>query len=140
MSIRFETEKDLNRENKAADFLCNMFGFNKKKLGENDIDFAIYDNERFAFYLEVKGRLKNIDVAYPLPISVKKLTKLQDKKAQSVILWACDDGVIFSRIEKLNGDIKVGGRKPREGSSNDIEFMAYYNKQSNLKEIQYEIR
>ena len=24
MSIRFETEKDLNRENKAADFLCNM--------------------------------------------------------------------------------------------------------------------
>ena len=92
MSIRFETIKDLDRENKAADFLCNMFGFNKKKLSENDIDFAIYD------------------------------------------------GIIFSRTEKLKGNIKVGGRKPRKGSSNDIEFMAYYNKQINLKEIKYEIR
>ena len=140
MSVRFETIKDLDRENKASDFLCKMFGFNKKKLGQNDIDFAIYDNDRFLFFLEVKGRLKDIDLSYPLPISVKKLIKLQDKKQQSVILWACNDGIIFSRTEKLKGDIKVGGRKPRDGSSNDIEFMAYYNKQSNLKEIQYEIR
>tara|TARA_R110000787_G_scaffold272347_1_gene379730 strand:- start:836 stop:1258 length:423 start_codon:yes stop_codon:yes gene_type:complete len=140
MSIRFETIKDLDRENKAADFLCNMFGFNKKKLSENDIDFAIYDNERFVFFLEVKGRLKDINLSYPLPISVKKLIKIQDKKQQSVILWACNDGIIFSRTEKLKGNIKVGGRKPRKGSSNDIEFMAYYNKQINLKEIKYEIR
>jgi len=135
--MRFETKQDLDRENKASDFLCNKFGFNKKKLGENDIDFAIYDNERFVFNLEVKGRIKNINDAYPLPISVKKLTKINDKKKQSVILWACNDGIIFSRTEKLIGLIKIGGRKPRNGSFNDIEFMAYFEKSNNLQEIKY---
>ena len=27
--MRFETKQDLDRENKASDFLCNKFGFNK---------------------------------------------------------------------------------------------------------------
>jgi hypothetical protein len=139
MSIRFETKQDLDRENKSANFLCDTFGFNKKKLGKNDIDFAIYDNEKLLFYLEIKGRLKNIDDAYPLPISVKKLIKLKDKKFQSVILWACNDGIIFSRIEKLIGNIKIGGRKPRNGSSNDIEFMAYFHNSKNLKELKYKL-
>ena len=135
--MRFETKQDLDRENKSADFLCGQFGFNKKKLEKNDIDFAIYDDHKIIFYLEVKGRLKNINDAYPLPISVKKLTKINDKKKQSVILWACNDGIIFSRTEKLIGLIKIGGRKPRNGSFNDIEFMAYFDKSNNLQEIKY---
>jgi len=137
--MRFETKKDLDRENKSADFLCDTFGFSKRKLGKNDIDFAIYDKEKLLFYLEIKGRLKNIEEAYPLPISVKKLTKLKDKKFQSVILWACNDGIIFSRIEKLKGNIKIGGRKPRNGSFNDIEFMAYFYKSKNLNEFKYKL-
>ena len=135
--MRFETKQDLDRENNSANFFCGQFGFNKKKLGKNDIDFAIYDDQKILFYLEIKGRLKNINEAYPLPISVKKLTKINDKKKQSVILWACNDGIIFSRTEKLIGLIKIGGRKPRNGSFNDIEFMAYFDKSNNLKEIKY---
>ena len=72
-----------------------------------------------------------------MPISVKKLIKINDKKKQSVILWACNDGIIFSRTEKLIGLIKIGGRKPRNGSFNDIEFMAYFDKSNNLQEIKY---
>jgi hypothetical protein len=139
MSVRFENKTDLERENKAADFLCTIFGFNHRKLGSNDIDFAIYDGDRFVFYLEVKGRIRTIKESYPLPISVKKLIKLQDTNKQCVILWACTDGIIFSRTEKLKGNIRVGGRKPRKGSSNDIEFMAYFDKTDNLKEIKYEL-
>ena len=45
--------------------------------------------------------------------------------------------VIFSRLDKLKGDIKIGGRKPRDGSTNDIEFMAYFDKSDNLKEYKY---
>lgn len=139
MSVRFETKQDLDRENKSANFLCNKFGFNKKKLGKNDIDFAIYDDQKFVFNLEVKGRLKNMNDAYPLPISVKKLIKINDKKGQSVILWACNDGIIFSRTEKLIGLIKIGGRKPRNGSTNDIEFMAYFDKSNNFQELKYKL-
>ena len=61
MSIRFETIKDLDRENKAADFLCNMFGFNKKKLSENDIDFAIYDNERYKLIISFANISKKVN-------------------------------------------------------------------------------
>ena len=140
MSVRFETDKDLERENKAANFLCNIFGYKCLKLGRNDIDFAVYDkNDNLLFFLEVKGRIKSISQAYPLPISVKKLIKIQDKNNQSVILWACTDGIIFSRTEKLKGTIRVGGRKPRYGSSNDIEFMAYYDRADNLKELKYKL-
>lgn len=139
MATRFENKKDLEREYKAADFLCSIFGFNYKKLGSNDIDFAIYDGDRFVFKLEVKGRIRTISQAYPLPVAVRKLLKLQDTKEQSVILWACNDGIIFSRTEKLNGSIRVGGRKPREGSANDIEFMAYFNKMDNIKELKYKL-
>lgn len=138
MAIRFEKQKDLERENKASDFFCDIFGFTKKKLDKNDIDFEVYAEGNFKFYLEVKGRLKNIADSYPLPVSVKKLTKMQDKKKQGVILWACNDGIIFSRIEKLVGEIRVGGRIPRTGAVNDIEYMAYYDKAENLKEIKYE--
>ena len=137
MAIRFEKQIDLERENKAADFFCNIFGYDKNKLDKNDIDFEILEEGNFKFYLEVKGRIKNIKDAYPLPVSVKKLTKMQDKKKQCVILWACNDGIIFSRIEKLVGEIKVGGRIPRQGAVNDIEYMAYFNKADNLKEIKY---
>jgi len=139
MATRFENKTDLERENKAADFLCKIFGFNYKKLGINDIDFAIYDGDRFVFFLEVKGRIKTISEAYPLPLAVRKLTKLQDTKKQSVILWACKDGIIFSRTEKLNGNIRIGGRKPRLGSANDIEFMAYFDKRDNIKELKYKL-
>jgi hypothetical protein len=140
MAVRFETQKDLELEDKAAETLCNKFGLNKKKLGRNDIDFEIFSDDVFVFYLEVKGRKKNIDEAYPLPVSVKKLTKLYDKKKPTVILWACNDGIIFSRTEKLKGDLRVSGRPPREGSIDDREFMAYFNKSNNLKQIKYETR
>jgi hypothetical protein len=140
MAVRFETQKDLELEDKAAETLCNKFGLNKKKLGINDIDFEIFSDDVFVFYLEVKGRKKNIDEAYPLPVSVKKLTKLYDKKKPTVILWACNDGIIFSRTEKLKGDLRVSGRPPREGSIDDREFMAYFNKSNNLKQIKYETR
>mgnify|MGYP001166886951 FL=1 len=138
MTTRFENKNDLNRENKSCLFFCNLYNYTFEKLGDNDIDFKIYDKDKnFIFYLEVKGRLKKISDAYPLPVAIRKLLKMSDKKKQGVILWSCDDGIIFSRIEKLKGDIKQGGRKPRNNSANDIELMAYYKKQKNLIEIKF---
>tara|TARA_R100001163_G_scaffold42220_2_gene31926 strand:+ start:230 stop:649 length:420 start_codon:yes stop_codon:yes gene_type:complete len=139
MTLRFENKKDLQREKKAVEFFCKLYGLQFKKLGENDIDFVITKNNNFVCYLEVKGRNKNIKNSYPLPVAIRKLLKLSDKKKESVMLWACFDGIIFSRLENLTGDIKTGGRKPRIGSYNDIEIMAYYKKQSNLIEVKYEV-
>ena len=139
MSIRFESKKDLERENKAVKLFCDEYGLTYEKLSPNDIDFKIYKNGKFLFYLEVKGRLRNLKQCYPLPIAVRKLLKMADKKEDGVILWACFDGVVFSRIENLNGRIRMGGRKKRKGSANDIELMAYYRRHgNNFKTIKYE--
>ena len=138
MSIRFESKKDLERENKAVKLFCNEYGLTYEKLSPNDIDFKIYKDGKFVFYLEVKGRLKTMYECFPLPIAVRKLLKMADKKEDGVILWACFDGVVFSRIENLNGRIRMGGRKKREGSANDIELMAYYSNNNNFKTIKYE--
>lgn len=125
--MRFENQKDIERENKAIKAFLKPFNGTFKKLGRNDIDFIVYDIKgAILAFVEVKGRLRNIDNSFPLPISVKKLTKLLDKKINPVIIWACFDGIIYSEVKDLKGEIKIGGRKPRKGSSNDIELMAYY--------------
>ncbi|QDP51084.1 MAG: hypothetical protein Unbinned3907contig1000_27 [Prokaryotic dsDNA virus sp.] len=140
MSIRFENKKDLERENKAVSFFCKLYGFTFKKLGDNDVDFAIIKNNRIICYLEVKGRNRYLNDCYPLPVAIRKLLKLSDKRLNPVMLWACYDGIIFSRVELLKGEIKTGGRKPRVGSTNDIEIMAYYDKDKNLIEVKYEMQ
>ena len=134
--MRFENQKDIERENKAIEAFLKPFNGTFKKLGRNDIDFIVYDLKgAILAFVEVKGRLRNIDNSFPLPISVKKLTKLLDKKINPVIIWACFDGIIYSEVKDLKGEIKIGGRKPRKGSSNDIELMAYFDKQPTLKEL-----
>jgi hypothetical protein len=133
--MRFETNKDLDRELNCIDLFCDTFGITFEKLNENDIDFSLYKDEKLIAYAEVKGRNRNISEAYPLPIACRKLVKLQDKKINPIIIWDCYDGIIYGRIEQIEGKIKVGGRKPRDQSTNDIELMAYFEKQLALKEI-----
>jgi hypothetical protein len=138
VSVRFESQKDLDRESKAVKLFCNEYNLTSEKLSPNNIDFKIYKDGKFLFYLEVKGRMRNLQDCFPLPIAVRKLLKMTDKKQDGVILWACLDGIVFSRVENLKGEIRIGGRIRREGSANDIELMSYYNNSSNFKFLQYE--
>lgn len=134
----FETEQDLVRERKAIELFVNTFGGSYKKLDPHDIDYKVFNKEGVLVgYVEVKGRIKNMRMAYPLPISAKKLVKLIDKRLVPVIIWACEDGIIYGKANKLIGEVKWGGRTPRDGSSNDAELMIYYEKQKSFKYIRY---
>ena len=133
--MRFETNKDLDRELNCIELFCNTFKLTYSKLTDNDIDFSLYKDGKLIAYAEVKGRNRNVLEAYPLPIACRKLVKLQDKKINPIIIWDCYDGIIYGRIEQIEGKIKVGGRKPRDQSTNDSELMAYYDKQLTLKEL-----
>lgn len=134
----FETETDLLREKKAIELFVSIFGGSFQKLDPNDIDFKVFDKDKnLISYVEVKGRVRSIRDAYPLQISAKKLVKLTDKRLSPVIIWACDDGIIYGRTKKLYGDIKWGGRPPRVGAANDDELMVYYDKQKELKYVRY---
>jgi hypothetical protein len=132
--MRFETLKDLQNEYEAISIFCDEYELSCRKLDENDIDFELLKDERIIGYAEVKGRNKTIEEAYPLPIAVRKLVKLMDKKTKPVIIWKCYDGIIYGKLEKLKGQIRIGGRKPRENSFNDIELMAYFERSKELIE------
>ena len=137
--MRFENKKDLDREGKAIELFVEQFNGKAIKLGENDIDFKVFDSEdKLISYVEVKGRLRPLGEAFPLPIAVRKLVKVSDKRVNPVIIWACSDGIIYSLVKDLRGVIKYSGRKPREGSSNDLELMAYFGDKGNkFKAIYY---
>lgn len=134
----FETEQDLIKEKKAIELFVNIFLGSYKKLDPLDIDYKIFDKDgNLVAYAEVKGRLRNMRMAYPLPIAAKKLVKLIDKRLTPVVIWACEDGIIYGKVNKLVGEVKWGGRAPRDGSTNDAELMVYYDKQKELKYVRF---
>lgn len=136
--MTFETEQDLKREQKAITTFVNTFGGSFQKLDPHDIDYKVFDKDgKLIAYAEVKGRIRTMHNAYPLPIAARKLVKLTDKRLTPVVIWACEDGIIYGNIDKLKGEIKWGGRPPRDNSSNDDELMIYYDKQKTLKYIRF---
>lgn len=134
----FERPQDLEREKRAIETFVNTFGGSYKKLDPFDIDYKIFDKDNnLIAYAEVKGRIKPLSMAYPLPISARKLVKLIDKRLVPVIIWACEDGIIYAKANNLIGEIKWGGRTPRDGSANDEEMMIYFDKQKEFKYIRF---
>jgi len=136
--MTFETEQDLIRERKAIELFVKTFGGSYKKLDPFDIDYKILDKDgTLIAYAEVKGRIRTMHSAYPLPISARKLVKLIEKRIVPVIIWSCEDGIIYGKANNLKGEIKWGGRPPRENSTLDDELMVYYEKQKELKYIRF---
>lgn len=134
----FETDTDLLRERKAIELFVSIFKGSYKKLGPLDIDYKVFDKDNnLIAYAEVSVRIRTMNAAYPLPISAAKLVKLIDKRLNPVIVWACEDGIIYAQANKLVGEIKWGGRTPRDGSSNDAEMMVYYDKQRTMKYVRF---
>ncbi len=131
--MTFETEQDLIREKKAIETFVSLFGGSYKKLDPSDVDYKIFDKQgNLISYAEVKGRIRTIHNAYPLPVDAKKLVKLIDKRLPPVVVWACEDGIIYGKANKLKGEIKWGGKSPL-----DSELIVYYDKQKELKYIRY---
>ena len=136
--MRFESNTDLEREKKAIQKFVSRFKGSYKKLDPNDIDFRVFDEkDKLIAYAEVKGRYRSIANAYPLPIAARKVVKLCDKRLNPVIIWACDDGIIYGKPTHLHGQVRWGGRKPREGAANDEELMLYYDKQEEFRYFRY---
>lgn len=134
----FETEEDLLREQKAIRAFVSMFSGSYQKLSMEDVDFKVFDEQgKLIAYAEVKGRLRSMRDAYPLPLAIRKLMKLSDKRLNPVIIWCCDDGIIYGKVHNLTGQVKFGGRAPREGAHNDGEMMVFYDKQKELKYMRF---
>jgi hypothetical protein len=135
---KFETEQDLVREQKAITAFVKIFGGSFQKLSSSDIDYKVFDKDgTLIAYAEVKGRIRTMHDAYPLPISAYKLVKLADKRLSPVVIWCCEDGIIYGKVNKIFGKIMWGGRAPRENSYEDQELMVYFDKQNGFKYLRF---
>lgn len=136
--MTFETEEDLKREKKAIDTFVNTFGGSYQKLDPRDIDYKIFDKDKnLIAYAEIKGRIRTMRNAYPLPVALRKISKLADKRLNPLVIWCCEDGIIYGKLNKIKGEIKWGGRTSRDNSFNDSELMVYYDKQKELKYVRF---
>tara|TARA_R100000734_G_C3317562_1_gene110822 strand:- start:2349 stop:2759 length:411 start_codon:yes stop_codon:yes gene_type:complete len=136
--MRFENDTSVAREKVAIEKFVNIFDGSFKKLGPNDVDFRVFNKSgELVAYVEVKGRFRTIKEAYPLPVAARKIVKLCDKRLNPVMVWSCLDGIIYAKVSEIQGEVKWGGRKPREHSVNDEELMVYYEKQKGFKYVRF---
>ena len=131
--MRFERQKDIDREREAMSLLADKYNWYFQKLGDNDVDFYIED----IGYLEVKGRNRLLRDAFPLPLAERKYKKLIEKPLNSIIVWSCYDGLIYADLSKITFEKRWGGRRPRKGSSNDREMMYYIPNQQELSFLKF---
>tara|TARA_B110000908_G_scaffold163862_1_gene211013 strand:+ start:2266 stop:2700 length:435 start_codon:yes stop_codon:yes gene_type:complete len=132
--MRFENQEDLDREEKAIKLFTSRYNYNYKKLGDYDLDFLITKQDSTVIgTAEVKGRKRFLKDQSNLPLAERKYNKIMKVKKAKIIIWAFKDGIIYCQLNKLKGIKKIGGRKPRQGSFNDIESMYYYNRKTNNK-------
>jgi hypothetical protein len=123
-----------NLKEKAITAFVNTFGGSFKKLDPLDVDYRIMDKlGNLIAYAEVRPVPTIMRYSYPLPVEAKKVVKLIDKRIVPVIIWTCDDGIIYGKANKIRGEVKWGSIAP----NNNLELIIYYDKQKDLKYIRF---
>lgn len=123
-----ETEEDLRKQKKSIEVFVNTFGGSYKKLDVSDVDYKVFDKDgNLIAYAEISSRPRTLRDAYPLPIAARKVIKLIDKRITPVVIWHCDDGIIYGTADKLVG-LAVFDKD---------EMQLIYEKQSKLKYIRF---
>lgn len=125
--MTFDTPEELRREKKAIELFVSMFSGSYQKLDPHDVDYKIFDKDnKLIAYAEVVSRVRTMTNSYPLPVPAKKLVKLFDKRIAPVIIWSCDDGIIYAKANELRGEI-----------ISDSELIVYYKKSKEFKYVRF---
>jgi hypothetical protein len=126
-----KNEQELIKQKKAIEHFAKTFGVTYKKL---DVDYKIFDKDgQLIAYAEVIVRIRTMRDSFPLPIPAKKLVKLIDKRLVPIVIWCCEDGIIYGKANNFEGVIKWGGSSPL----NDQEMIVYYDKQKEFKYVRF---
>jgi len=120
--------EEQRREKRAIDLFVSLFNGSYQKLDPNDIDYKVFDQDKnLIAYAEVVSVFRVMRESYPLPIDAKKLIKLADKRLNPVVIWSCEDGIIYCKTNKLDGSIKW----------EDDDFTVYAEKVRSMKYVRY---
>lgn len=122
-----DTPENLRKEKQAIELFVGMFSGSYQKLDPHDVDYKVFDKDnKLIAYAEVVIRTRTMSNAYPLPVPAKKVVKLFDKRIAPVIVWCCDDGIIYAKANELRGEI-----------ISDTELIVYYKKSKDFKYVRF---
>lgn len=130
LKIRFESQKDIDNELNVIKKIC-WDGTLYKKLGQHDLDFLVYElrneNKIGLCFIEIKCYCKNHDDFPNTMVSCIKHRKMMKRSSQlpTYLFIQWKDKLVYINANNIQGEKRVGGRKPREGSSNDQEMMIF---------------
>lgn len=125
--MTFDSAEDLRREKKAIELFVSMFNGSYQKLDPQDVDYKVFDKDnKLIAYAEIVSRARTMVNSYPLPVPAKKLVKLFDKRIPPIIIWSCDDGIIYAKANELRGEI-----------ISDSELIVYYKKHKEFKYVRF---
>jgi len=118
----------LTKEDAIKKF-SSFFDVNYVKLGFTECDYKItkIDSNVPISYVQIIIVESKIRSSYPLKISGIEFSKLISKMLNPVIIWACDDGIIYGKVKDLYGTFR--------GNEDDIYL--FIDKQKKLKYIKY---
>jgi hypothetical protein len=119
------------RVDKAVGIFVDKFGGSFKKMAPDGVDYRIYNTEgTMVSYAQTAVIPRRIINAYPLPILAGKVQKLCDKRLNPVIIWVCEDGIIYAKVNHIEGRLFWG-----ESSRGGQDLIVEYGKQDAMKYI-----
>ena len=96
---------DISIQKKSLAAFAQIKGLDYKKLGHQDVGYKLISiNNITQGYAEVCITNQNIKNAFPLKILARKLVKLIDKRLNAVIIWGCQDGILYINPTKIKGE------------------------------------
>jgi hypothetical protein len=109
---------------------CSEFSLSYKKLGYGDVDYILFNNKgaTIAFVGVVIPDSGSVFEDTPLDVTLTLVSKLQDKRLSPILIWGFNDGIVFSKLMKLEGYVYCS--KNQFGSD---ELVVRYDRQDSMK-------
>ncbi len=114
----------------AIKTFCSEFNLSYKKLGDGDADFLLFNSKgiTIGFANVVVSDSDSVFEDTPLEATLTSVSKLQDKRLSPILIWGFNDGIVFSKLMKLEGYVYCS--KNQFGSD---ELVVRYDRQDSMK-------
>lgn len=123
---------EMDYKKKAIEKYCSFFNLKYEKLVVTDCDYKLNKEMSPYGYAQVIKVNSVIRMAYPLHVPVVDLSKVILKFLNPILIWSCDDGILYASIKDIYGTF----RWTENQGIGDGMFMFLF-KQKGVKYIKY---
>jgi hypothetical protein len=131
--MKIESEDDLLKKTKAIQTFVDVFGGSFFSLSFNDTDYKVLDKEKnLICYAEIVIVRSDYSPSEELKVTANRLVKLSNKRLSPVLIWAFYDGIVYTKVIRLNGIISWGDRDSTQNSYDNQELVVSFKQNKNF--------